>query len=171
MIRALGDRKPRIAETAFVSEAAYIMGDVEIGDYCTILPGVVIRGDTGGVKIGKYTNIQDNTVIHTEDDMVHEIGDYVTVGHGAVLHGHKIGNHVLIGMNATISEGAEIGDDCLIGSNALVTVGKRIPAGSLVLGAPAEVKGPLAERHKQAIEEGWQHYSEMGQKFKKLGLE
>ncbi len=170
MIRALGDKKPRIAETAFVSEGAYVIGDVEIGEYSTILPGVVIRADTGGIKIGKYTNIQDNSVIHTEDGIVVDIGDYVTVGHGAVIHALKVGDHVLIGMNATISEGVVIEDNCLIGSSSLVAPGKKIPAGSLVMGAPAAVKGPLEERHKENIEHAWQHYSETGQEFKRLGL-
>jgi carbonic anhydrase/acetyltransferase-like protein (isoleucine patch superfamily) len=115
MIRNLWSKVPKIAETAFVSEAAYIIGEVEIGEYCSVWPGVVIRADFGSIKIGKNTATEDNCVIHSDtlsnpdfrEELV--IGNNVLIGHGAVLNCRKIGDKVLIGMNATILHDVEIG--------------------------------------------------------------
>ena len=138
MIRAFDGKTPKIANSAFVSEAAYVIGDVEIGENSGVWPGAVIRGDFGSIKIGRNTQIEDNTVIHTGTKM--EIGDNVTIGHSVVVHCLKIGNHVLVGNNATVLDFAEIGDNCIIGANSMVATGQKIPSNSFVIGVPAEVK-------------------------------
>ena len=118
MIRSFNGKTPRISPTAFVSEAAYIVGDVEIGEHSSVWPGAVLRGDTGKVIIGHHTAIEDNAVVHSgkpgEGDTF--IGDYCNIAHAAVIHCKKIGNNVMIGINATILHNAEIGNHCLIGA-------------------------------------------------------
>ena len=118
LIKTLEDKTPLIHPTAFVSEAAYIVGDVEIGEGSSIWPGTVIRGDRGKVKIGKYTNIQDNSVVHGDADV--EIGDYVTVGHRVVCYSQYIGNQSLIGSGAILNDGVIIGENSVVGSGAML---------------------------------------------------
>ena len=118
MIRNLGDKTPKIHPSVFVSEAAYIVGDVEIGENSSVWPGAVIRGDYGKIVIGRACSIQDNCVLHTDDYL--ELGDNVLMTHGAAIHGGRVGNNVLIGMNATLLEDAHVGNYCLIGAGAVV---------------------------------------------------
>ena len=118
MIREFKDKKPRIASTAFVSESACVIGDVEIGDHSSVWPGAVVRGDFASIKIGNNTQIEDNCVMHAGSDQV--IGDNVHIGHGAVVHCSKIGNNVLVGIQSTVLDGVEIGDYCVIGAYSLV---------------------------------------------------
>lgn len=131
MIRSFNGKTPRIAESAFVSEAAYVVGDVVIGDNSSIWPGTVIRGDFGSITIGCNSVVEDNSVIHSGSPSAPignvEIGDRVLIGHGAVLNCRKIGNNVLIGMHATILHDAEIGNFCLIAAHALVGQGMKVP--------------------------------------------
>jgi carbonic anhydrase/acetyltransferase-like protein (isoleucine patch superfamily) len=148
MIRSIGGKTPRVAASAFVSEAAYIVGDVEIGDDVSVWPGAVIRADTGRIVIGRGTAIEDGCVIHSgvPPQEVTVIGDYVNMGHGAVVHGHRIGSNVLIGMNATVLQGAEIGDYCLVGAGCLVGEGMKIPENSFVVGVPGRIKGRVGAK-------------------------
>lgn len=150
---------PKIHETAFVAPSADLVGEVEIGEQSSVWFQVVIRGDVNAIRIGKRTNIQDQTMLHvTRPHQAGEgkgpgakagagspllVGDDVTVGHRVTLHGCTIGNRVLVGMGAIVMDDAEIGDDCIIGAGALVTKGTKVPAGSLVMGAPAKVARPL----------------------------
>ena len=149
MIRAFDGKTPSISDSAFVSEWAYVVGDVKIGENSGVWPGAVIRGDFGLIKIGRNCQIEDNSVIHSGTDM--DIGDNVTIGHGVVAHGLKIGDNVLIGNNATILDFAEIGDNCIIGANSLVTTGKKIPNNSYVVGVPAEIKRELSSDEKNGM--------------------
>ena len=142
MIRSYKGKTPIIHPTAFVSEAAYVIGDVRIGENTSIWPGAVIRGDFGGITIGKNTAIEDNCVIHTGLSL--QIGDNVIVGHGATVHCARVGDNCLIGIGAILLEGAEIGNDCLIAAGALVTPNTKIPDRSLVMGSPARVKGQVS---------------------------
>jgi carbonic anhydrase/acetyltransferase-like protein (isoleucine patch superfamily) len=140
MIYAHLGRWPKIHETAFVAPSADVIGDVEIGELSSIWFQVVIRGDVNSIRIGKRTNIQDHSMLHvTRKTSPLKVGDDVTVGHRVLLHGCTIGSRVLVGMGAIIMDDAEIGDDCVIGAGALVTRGKKIPSGSLVMGAPGKV--------------------------------
>jgi carbonic anhydrase/acetyltransferase-like protein (isoleucine patch superfamily) len=165
MIRSLGDKIPKIAESVFVSEAAYIIGNVEIGENCSVFPGAVIRGDFGPVRIGKNTHIEDNVVIHC----VPYIGDNVIFGHGSVINAQRIGNNVLIGMNATIMHDVEIDDFCLIAGGAVVVEGMKIPGNSFVAGVPAKIQGEITTEQSQWLW-GAQQMSKMVEEYKKQGL-
>jgi carbonic anhydrase/acetyltransferase-like protein (isoleucine patch superfamily) len=151
-----------------VSETAYIVGDVEIGEYANIWPGAVIRGDIAKITIGKNTSIEDNCVVHSATDII--IGDDTIVGHGAVLHCKKIGNNVLIGNNATVLDDAEIGDYCIIAAGSVVTPEKIIPAESMVVGVPAQVKGKLSQKQKDYRNKGAAFNVKLAQEYKKQGL-
>ena len=159
MIRTLGGMTPRIGEPVFISEAAYVVGDVKIGDHSSVWPGAVIRGDYATVTIGAYVHLEDNCVVHCGTPLV--MGDYIIVGHGAVVHCGKIGNNVLVGSGATVLDRAEIGDSCIIGAGSLVTPDTIIPPRSLVIGSPATVRGEVTEeqihRLRTDIEGYWAH--------------
>ena len=168
MIRSYRGKTPRIHPTAFVSEFAYVVGDVEIGEGSSVWPGTVIRGDVGPIRIGRFTNIQDNCVVHTDREAV--IGDYVTLGHGVVCHAARIGDYTLIGNNATLNDPAEIGDHCIVAANSVVLEGAKVPPHSFVAGIPAEVKRPVTERHLQMTERTARHYAQKAQLFRQEGL-
>ena len=168
MIRSFQGKTPRIAESAFVSEAAYVVGDVEIGENSSIWPGAVIRADFASVRVGDNTQIEDNCVVHSGIPLV--IGDNVHIGHGAVVHCARIGNNVLIGNNATLLDNAEVGNLCVIGANALVSPGMVIPDRSLVLGIPAEVKGEPTDKQMAWVNDGVPAYVKLAQIYKDEGL-
>ena len=176
MIRSFNGKIPRIAESAFVSEAAYIVGDVEIGENVSIWPGAVIRADFGSIKIGKNTIIEDTCVIHSGSPSSPSaiadvtIGDNVLIGHGAVINCPRIGNNVLIGMNATILHDAEIGNFCVIGAGSLVNQGMTIPDRSFVVGVPGEIKGKVTRRMLWWVEGGSPLYHELAKRYKQEGL-
>ena len=175
MIRSLGDKTPKIAETAFVSEAAYVIGEVEIGEHSSVWPGAVIRADFGSIKIGANTAVEDNCVIHSgtlsnpeyREEVV--IGDNVHIGHGAVLNCRKIGNKVLIGMNATILHDTEIGNNCIIAAGCLVKQKANIPDGSFVAGVPGRVISKATKAQLWWVEEAPEIYKELTQKYKEEG--
>ena len=167
MIRSFNDKTPRIHPTAFISEACYIVGDVEIGENSSVWPGAVIRGDFARITIGKNSVIQDTCVVHADDYL--DIGDNVLVTHGAVIHGHRVGNNVLIGINAVILESAEIGDYCLIGAGSVVRANTMIPDQSLVIGVPGEVR-PLSQANRKRLEAPTANYIRNAQAHKQAGL-
>ena len=168
MIREFNGKNPQIASSAFVSETAYIAGDVEIGENASIWPGAVIRGDIAKITIGKNTSIEDNCVVHSATDII--IGDNTIVGHGAVLHCKKIGNNALIGNNATVLDNVEIGDYCVIAAGSVVAPETKFPAESLAVGVPAKVKGKLSQEQKDYITIGSAFNVKLAQKYKKQGL-
>ena len=168
MIREFSGKNPKIASSAFVSETAYIAGDVEIGENSNIWPGAVIRGDIAKITIGKNTSIEDNCVVHSATGII--IGDNTIVGHGAVLHCKKIGDNVLIGNNATVLDNAEIGDHCIIAAGSVVTPETKFPAESLAMGVPAKVKSKLSQKQKDYITIGSAFNVKLAQKYKKQGL-
>lgn len=168
MIKAFDEKEPKISETAYIFETAYIIGDVKIGDKSGILPGVVIRGDFASIRIGKNTFIEDNCVVHTGEPM--EIGDNVIVGHSAVVHGRKIGNNTLIGSNATILDNSEIGDHCVIGAGCVVSVGMKIPDRSFVVGVPGKIQGEVKQGAIKRLEFGIQVYLELFEKYRTLRI-
>ncbi len=174
MIRSFNGKTPRIAESAFVSEAAYVVGDVVIGEDSSIWPGAVIRGDFGSITIGCNSVVEDNSVIHSGSPSIPignvEIGDRVLVGHGAVLNCRKIGNNVLIGMHATVLHDAEIGDFCLIAAHALVRQGMKVPDRSLVAGVPGRIKGEISEDQSWWVQHAYKDYTALAEQYKKQGL-
>ena len=135
MIREFNGKSPKIASSAFVSEAAYIAGDVEIGENSSIWPGVVIRADFGKITVGNNTSIEDNCVVHSGADVI--IGNNTIVGHGAIVHCHRIGSNVLVGNNATLLDNAEIGDFCIIGAGSVII--SDVPDYAIVAGVPAKL--------------------------------
>jgi len=167
VIRSFNGKTPRIADSAFVSEWAYVVGDVEIGENSSVWPGAVIRADFGTIKIGNNTHIEDNCVLHAGTSM--EIGDNVMIGHSVVVHCAKIGNNVLVGNNATVLDNVEIGDFCIIGANAVVRQGAKIPSRSFMVGVPAEVKGQVP-MERLARREGNSSYAKLAQQYKEQGL-
>ncbi len=171
MIRSFNGKMPKIADSAFVSEAAYVIGDVEIGENSSVWPGAVVRGDTGRVKIGKYTAVEDNSVIHCgwPPDADITIGDMVHIGHGAVINCRKIGNNVLIGMNSTVLHQVEIGNLCIIGAGCLVSQGMIVPDNSFVAGIPAEIKGKVTEKQKFWVKDAPQFYAGLAKRYKEEG--
>ncbi len=168
MLLKFKSTSPKISSTAFVADNATVIGNVIISDESSVWFNAVIRGDSDLISIGKRTSIQDNVVIHTDAPHKVEIGDDVTVGHGAVVHGCKIGNNVLIGMNATVLGGVEIGENCIIGANALVPPGKKIPAGSLVVGVPGKVQRQLSDEDIAHITENAAEYVSLLKEYKKM---
>ena len=128
-----------------------MLGDVTIGDHSSVWYNAVVRGDINRIAIGHHTNIQDNAVLHLADDYPCLVGNWVTVGHSAIVHACTVGDETLIGMGAVILDGAEVGKQCLIGAKALVTPGTKITDGSLVLGAPATIKRPLTDRERSEL--------------------
>lgn len=147
-------------ETARIARGAIIYGNVTIGEKSSIWYNAVVRGDQSAISIGKYTNVQDNCTVHVDDDNPVKIGDYVTIGHGAIIHGCTIGNNCLIGMGAIILNGVVIGDNCIIGAGSLITQGKVIPEGSMVLGSPGKVMRPITEEEGEHLLENALYYAE-----------
>lgn len=139
MLYKFKKKSPKIAESTFIAPGSKIIGDVEIAEHSSIWYNTVLRGDIKKIKVGKFSNIQENSTVHVEHNLGVDIGDYVTIGHNAVIHACKIGNNSLIGMNATILSGSEIGKGTIVGAGAVVPENSVIPPGSLVLGIPAKV--------------------------------
>ena len=144
MIYSLGDMRVRAEGDVFIAETAIVIGSVTMKHNSSIWWGAVVRGDYDQVTIGERSNVQDNAVVHMDEDSPVVIGNQVTIGHKAVLHGCTKGNNTLIGINSVVMNDAVIGNNCLIGSNALITEGKEIPDGSLVLGSPGKVVRQLS---------------------------
>ncbi|SES69179.1 Carbonic anhydrase or acetyltransferase, isoleucine patch superfamily [Methanococcoides vulcani] len=167
MLSKFKDKEPLVAETAFVADSAEIIGDVVVGDHSSIWFNAVIRGDMDRIQIGNRTSIQDNSVIHTDPPLKVEIGDDVTVGHGAVLHSCRIGNNVLIGMNSTVLDGVEIGENSIVGANALVPPGKKFPANSVITGVPGKVRREANPEDVSMIKENAAAYVELAAEYKK----
>ena len=145
---------PQIDPNAFVAPQVFLSGDVRIGKYASVWPGVVARGDVNYISIGECTNVQDWVCLHVADDDPCIIGDYVTIGHSAVVHACTIEDHVLIGMHATILDGAVIGRGSIVAAGAVVLGGTKIPPNSLVAGVPAKVVRTIDRMkniHAQAI--------------------
>jgi carbonic anhydrase/acetyltransferase-like protein (isoleucine patch superfamily) len=143
--------RPRLGRGVYLAKGAVVLGDVTLGDHASVWYNAVVRGDINRIVVGRGSNIQDNAVIHLADEYPCLIGDYVTVGHSAIVHACTIGNEVLIGMGAVVLDGAVVGDQCLIGAKALITGGTQIPAGSLILGAPARVVRPLSAEERAGL--------------------
>jgi carbonic anhydrase/acetyltransferase-like protein (isoleucine patch superfamily) len=165
----LGDKTPKIHPTAFVSEAAYIVGDVEIGEGSSIWPGTIIRANNHKIKIGKYVNIQDNCVIHT--DAEGGLGDYVTIGHHVMCHATTVEDHCLVGNGATVNGNAIVRHHSVVAAGSVVLERVEIPPNSFVTGAPAEVRRQVTERHLEMLENLPMGYYRNGQRFKEAGLQ
>jgi carbonic anhydrase/acetyltransferase-like protein (isoleucine patch superfamily) len=161
-------QKELIGDDCYIAPNATLRGNVRMGRSCTVLFGAVLRGDADAIEIGDCTNLQDLVCVHADPGVPCKIGDRVTVGHGAIVHGATVESDCLIGIRATILNGAVIGRGSVIAAGALVTEGKVIPPNSLVMGAPAKVVREAGEREQGMIERGWKHYVEIGQEYRSL---
>ena len=154
-----------IAESVLLAPGAQVVGQVQIGEHSSVWYNAVIRGDTNPVVIGEETNIQDNAVLHVNRKRGLSIGNQVTIGHGAIVHGCTVGDRVLIGMGSIILDGAVIEEDCIIGAGALVTQNKLIPAGSIAYGNPAKIVRQLTEEEKESILVSARNYCEVARNY------
>lgn len=156
---------PRVHESVFVAEGARIYGDVEIGEGASVWFNAVIRGDEGRIVIGSGTNIQDNTVLHSDMGAEVRIGDNVTIGHGSVLRGCRIHDDVMIGMNATIMSHAEIGEHSIVGANSFVPYNRKYVPLSLIMGSPAKRIRALTEEEVRGNELALAIYRDLVEKY------
>jgi carbonic anhydrase/acetyltransferase-like protein (isoleucine patch superfamily) len=167
MILSFDNVFPQIDERSFVAASADIIGDVTISEDASIWFGSVLRGDGNRIFIGKGTNIQDNCIVHINPgEFPTIIGENVTVGHGVIVHGAKIGNKSLIGMGSIILDGAEIGENTIIGAGSLVPQGKKIPSGVLCMGSPAKVIRELSSEETGKLMISAEHYINLSKKYK-----
>ncbi len=157
---------PQIDDTAWVAPGAHVIGKVTLAPGSSVWFGTTIRGDNEPITIGENSNVQENCVLHTDLGFPLNVGDGVTVGHKAMLHGCTIGENSLIGMGATVLNGARIGKDCLIGAGALVTEGKDIPDGSLVVGAPGKVVRQLDDAAIEKLRASALNYRDNARRFR-----
>jgi carbonic anhydrase/acetyltransferase-like protein (isoleucine patch superfamily) len=147
-------KQPVLGPNVYIASTAAVLGDVTLGAHSSVWYNAVLRGDINRIVVGDYSNIQDNAVVHLADDFPCIIGKYVTVGHSAIVHACTVEDECLIGMGATILDGAIIGAQSIVGANALVTQGMVVPAGSMVLGSPAKVVRPLMQTERESLR-GW----------------
>ena len=152
MLRPYLGRVPTVHPTAFIDQTAQVVGDVEVGAESSIWMNAVVRGDVNYIRIGARSNVQDNSVVHVMHG-THPtvIGDDVTVGHSAIVHGCTVANRVLIGMGAILLNGSQIGEDCIVAAGTLVTEGTVIPPRSMVMGSPGKVRRPLNDAEVASI--------------------
>jgi carbonic anhydrase/acetyltransferase-like protein (isoleucine patch superfamily) len=167
MIYALDDTSPEIAASAWIAETAVLIGKIVVEDEASIWFGAVLRGDNEEIRIGRGSNLQENSVLHTDMGYPLSIGANCTIGHKAMLHGCTIGEGSLIGMGATVLNGAKIGKGCLIGAGALITEGKEIPDGSLVMGAPGKVVRMLDDAARARLIKSAEGYQANARRFAK----
>jgi len=166
MLRAFRGIIPTIATSAYIEETAAVIGDVVIGSESSVWFNAVVRGDVHSIRIGHRTNIQDLCLLHVTDDTYPlTLGDDITVGHHAVLHGCTIKDRVLIGMGAVIMDGAVIEEDCIVGAGALVTERMQVPPKSLILGTPARVRRSLTDDELRWIKESALNYIRYAQYY------
>jgi len=146
IVRPYENKHPRIGSRVFIAENAAVIGDVALGDDCSIWFAATVRGDVNAIRIGRNTNVQDNCTIHvTHRDWPTTIGANVTIGHGAIVHGCTVHDGALIGMGSRVLDGAVVGESAMVGAGALVPPGMQVPPRTLVVGVPARVKRPLTE--------------------------
>lgn len=175
MIRSFNGKTPRVNESAFISETAYVIGDVEIKENCSVWPGAVIRADLGKITIGRNSVIEDNCIVHSGSpsfppvaDVI--IGENVIIGHGAVSNARRIGDNVLIGMNSTILHDVEIGEYSIIAAGCVVKEKMKIPDRSFVVGVPAVIKGKISKEQLWWSQNSPKIYNELAQQYKHEGL-
>ncbi|MCB0319916.1 MAG: gamma carbonic anhydrase family protein [Bdellovibrionales bacterium] len=161
-------KTPRIGSGVFIAPTAWVIGDVEIGDNCSIFFGAVLRGDINPIVLGSRVNVQEHAILHTSRGIGPcVLEDEVTVGHGAVLHGCLVKRGALIGMNATVLDQAEVGVNAMVAAQACVTMKTCIPDNMLAAGVPAKVLRPASEKERAFIDSGVQHYAHLSQEYLK----
>jgi len=171
MIYSLGSAKVKREGRVWIAPTAIVTGDVVLKNDVNIWYGAVLRGDIETISIDEGTNIQDNSVLHTDNNCKLTIGKRITVGHSVILHGCSIEDDSLIGMGATILNGAHIGKNSIIGANSLITEGKKIPERSLVMGSPGKVIREVTDEEIKAIHENAQRYIQNSKRYESEAIE
>jgi carbonic anhydrase/acetyltransferase-like protein (isoleucine patch superfamily) len=166
LIYKLGKQEPDIAADAYIAPSAVIIGDVRLHPESSIWFGSVLRGDIETISIGRGSNIQDGTVCHTDPNNPCTVGEYVTVGHMAMLHGCSIGDGSLIGIGATLMNGSKVGKECIVGAHALVTEGKEFPDGVVIMGAPAKVVRELTDDDRAKLRANAERYVQRAKRYR-----
>jgi carbonic anhydrase/acetyltransferase-like protein (isoleucine patch superfamily) len=171
LIRSFNGKTPKIHPDAFISEAAYVVGNVEIGAGSSVWPGSVVRGDADvPIVIGRNTCIQDNSTVHC-DGRGARIGDNVVMGHNVLCHADVVGDNVTIANGATVSNSTEIGEGSVIAAGAVLVDGAKVPPGVIMVGVPAKERGPVSEAQKERFRLTAEHYAARGRQYKAEGLE
>jgi len=166
ILRAYEGKQPRIGERVFIAENAAVIGNVDVGNDCSIWYSATIRGDVNFISIGSRTNVQDNCAIHvTHDRWPTVIAEEVTIGHGAIVHGCTVKRGALIGMGSRVLDGAVVGESALVGAGALVPEGMIVPPRTLVVGVPARVKRPLTDEELARLDQSWRNYIDYKEKY------
>ena len=165
MLFEVNGKYPQIDSQAYVHETSILLGDVKIGAESSVWPGAVIRADNGKITIGERTNIQDNSVIHSDGNS--KIGNNVTIGHGVICHATKISDNCLLGNGSILNEGVEIGDFCLVAAGSTVLENMKITANALITGTPARIRGKFSERHVELIKLSFNIYVDKVEQYKK----
>ena len=168
LITGIGGREPKMDEEAFVAPTSSVIGDVTLGAGASVWYGAVVRGDVERISVGAQSNIQDNCTLHADPGFPVTIGERVSVGHNAVVHGATVEDDCLIGMGATVLNGAVIGEGSLVAAQALVPQGMQVPPGSLVAGVPAKVKRELTEEERQGVTLNGTHYAHLARAHKQI---
>ena len=165
----LGDQIPRISDSAWVADSARVIGRVDLAEGASVWFGAVLRGDNEPIRIGKGSNVQDGTLIHTDPGFPVTLGQNVSIGHQVMLHGCTIGEGSLVGIQAVVLNGAKIGKHCLVGAGSLVTENKEFPDGSMILGSPAKVVRSLTPEQIEGLQRTALHYVENAKRYR-VGL-
>jgi carbonic anhydrase/acetyltransferase-like protein (isoleucine patch superfamily) len=171
MLYGFEGKEPRVGADTYVSELASVVGDVVIGDNCYIGHGAVLRGDYGRIVVGSGTAIEEGVIIHAPPDESNRIGNDVTVGHGAVVHGRSIGHGAVIGMNATISVWSEVGEGAIVAEGAVVKLKQVIPPGIVAAGNPAQVVRAVTEEDRELWSWGKSLYVDLAKRYLAEGLQ
>lgn len=161
----LGTQKPRLDDGVFIAPDANVIGDVILKEGASIWFGATLRGDIETISVGKNSNIQDGSVMHTDAHNPCTVRDNVTVGHMVMLHGCDIGDNSLIGIGSVILNGAKVGKNCIVGAKALITEGKEFPDGKLILGSPAKVVRDVTEEEIAMMAASAERYAKRGQRY------
>jgi carbonic anhydrase/acetyltransferase-like protein (isoleucine patch superfamily) len=166
MLRSYKGIMPRLGARVYVDESAQVIGDVELGDHASVWMCAVLRGDVHTIRVGAYSNIQDNCVVHVfKEQHPTVIGDHVTVGHSVTIHGCRIDSHCLIGMGATILNEAHVGEECIVAAGTLVPEGMVIPPRSLVMGTPAKFRRQITEEEREGLRRYAANYFEYKESY------
>jgi carbonic anhydrase/acetyltransferase-like protein (isoleucine patch superfamily) len=170
LIRAFGGKAPRLADSAWVADGAVIIGDVEIGPESSVWFGAVLRGDVNHIRVGARTNLQDYSVLHvTSGTHPTIVGDDVTLGHRATLHGCTVKDRCLVGIGATVMDGAVVGEDAMVAAGSLVPPGMVVPPGMLALGSPAKVRRQLTREEIEYLRKSAANYAGYADQYRREG--
>ncbi|GBF49778.1 carbonic anhydrase/acetyltransferase [Leptospira ryugenii] len=171
MIYPFQGKTPLIADSAWIAPSADILGDVSIGEESSIWFQCVLRGDVNYIRIGKHVNIQDHTLVHVSRNLYPVlIGDYVSIGHSAVIHACTLKDHSFVGMGATVMDDVELGEWSFVGAGALVPPGKKIPPGVLLMGSPAKIVRDISDKEREIITRTSENYVKYKENYRKEGI-